>query len=350
MSSQEKSHSLWHNLPFITSIVSVWQGWRAEQKAPRYQLAAMQDDSTELPYYPLDMRFLLTLPLGTLDEVGVPYNAPTGKYPSAYHPTTIAQYALAHWNIYLATGNEKHKQAFLIQANWLVANESRFADDRGGWPIPFALPEYFTSEPWLSAMTQGEGISVLVRAYRLTGEEIFLNVASRAIRTFELDIRYGGVCASIDGDGIFFEEVGAYPAAHILNGSLFALFGLYDYVALTNDPRITELIKRNLKTFHALIDAFDNGYWSRYDLLYKRPATQFYHSLHVLQLKALVRYSGCEHCAALAARWARYQQKFMCQLRYFIDSRVIRSGFISCWIARYRSGLSDNLSFILNRS
>jgi heparosan-N-sulfate-glucuronate 5-epimerase len=346
MSSQTKSHSLFQTLPPARSIVSVWQGWCEEQKKPRYRRTTVLENSIHLPAYPLDMWPLLTLPLGTLDEVGVPYNAPTEKYPATYHPTTIAQYALAHWNSYLATEDEKHRKAFMIQAYWLIQHEERFEDGRSGWLIPFPVPEYYVSKPWLSAMTQGECISVLVRAYRLSGEDAFLQGAQRAIRTFELDIRDGGVCSHTGDEGMFFEEVAAYPSAHILNGYLFALFGLYDYIALTDDPKVVELITSSLITLHKLINTYDVGYWSCYDLLHKRMATQFYHSLHVLQLEALAHLSGCEHCAVVAARWASYQQSSICQLRYFITSRILGSNLFTRWRARY-CWLHSSIFFVL---
>lgn len=329
MRGQPQRQSLWLALPLISFIASEWQAWREEQTQPCYRLASLPHDASKLPPYPLDMKPLLALPLGTLDEAGVPYNAATKKYPAAYHPTTIAQYALAHWNTYLATGDEKHGQAFMIQAHWLVAHEARLVNDESSWFLPFSMPDYYAIGPCLSAMTQGEVISVLIRAYRLTSEEIFLQVARRATRTFERDIRDGGVSASIGENDIFFEEIAVYPAAHILNGYLFALFGLYDYVALTRDPNIDALIQLSLATLHTLIDKFDTGYWSHYDLLFRHLAPSFYHSLHIVQLEALARYSGCQHCAALAARWRKYQHSLICQLRYFIASRV----------ARYRRGL-----------
>src|SRR5438552_157577 len=108
-----------------------------------------------------------------------------------------------------------------------------------GYPIRQALPLVKTLlaawqawrrqqlKPWLSALTQGNCVSVLVRAYQLTDEEIFLKVARRAIRSFELDIQNGGVSVFVGDDGIFFEEVAVSPAAHILNGYILALFGLY---------------------------------------------------------------------------------------------------------------------------
>jgi hypothetical protein len=313
------------NSPIISLILSEWRVWLEEQSQSSYSLASLSQADPALPPYPLDMWPSLSLPHGDLDEAGVPYNRATKKYPAAYQPTTIAQYALASWNAYLTTSDEKHKQAFMIQAYWLVAHESRLIDDMGGWPIPFPQPEYDAPASWLSAMTQGEGISVLVRAYRLTGEDIFLQVAHRAIRTFKRDIREGGVTTTIGDNGIFLEEVAVYPATHILNGFLFALFGLYDYTALTDDVQVKELIQRGHATLHTLFDKFDMGYWSHYDLLSGRLATLFYHSLHILQLKVLARYMTCDHCATVALRWEAYQCNCISRLRYLMMSRIVRA-------------------------
>lgn len=328
MSVHPQRRPWWFALPIIGFIISEWQVWHAEQARPCFNLAPASYNGTELPPYPLEMDPLLALPHGVLDEVGVPYNSATNKYPAGYQPTTIAEYGLANWNAYLRTGEDRYKRAFLTQACWLMAHETRFADDAGGWYLPMPIPDYAIEGPWLSAMTQGNAISVLVRAYRLTNDEAFLAVARRAIRLFERDVRDGGVSVLVGEDGVFFEEVAAYPASHILNGYLFALFGLYDYIAQTHDAHIATLIQRSLVTLHTLIDRYDMGYWSYYDL-FRKPATKFYHALHVIMLQALSRYSGCEHCRALAARWAGYQQSHRDQVRYLIASRF----------ARYRRGL-----------
>lgn len=272
--------------------------------------------------YPIDMYPLLVSPPGTLDETGVLYNAPSCINPATYHPTDIAQYALAHWDAYLTNGENEHKEAFMTQARWLLAHELHLTDDASGWPIPFPSHAYHASQPWLSALTQGTVISVLVRAYQLTSEGAFLRTVRRAVRTFELDILDGGVNAPIGDNGVFFEEVAVYPAAHILSGYMLALFGLYDYVALTEDSNVEALIERSVSTLHTLLDAFDTGYWTRYDLLHKHLAPWFYHSLHVTLLEVLTRYSGCEHCVALVAHWGGYQHHLGCRLRYLIASRA----------------------------
>lgn len=323
MNKQPERQSIWNTLPLIGFIVSEWQTLHVEQTRLCYSLAPMSLGTSKLPPYPIDMWPLLSLPLGPLDEAGVPFYA-LNDLPNGYYATVIAQYALAQWNAYLKTGDEESKKSFIIQAQWLVAHESNVSHDAGGWPFPLPSRDYFAATPWLSALIQGNAISVLVRAYILTGEGIFLQVARRAVRTFELDIHDGGVSTSIDNEGIFFEEVAAYPAAHILNGYIFSLFGLYDYVSVTNDTRIDGLIERSLATMHVVIDTYDLGYWSSYDLLYKSPAPRFYHDQHSVLLEALSRYSGCEHCRMLSARWVGYQTRLSCRLRYFIVSRFVR--------------------------
>jgi|GEM_PF-1765577 len=341
MNGLTQRQKLWRTFPIIGILIWEWEVWRKERRQPCYRLwqytltgqkkqpesiahiavrapdgsvglalaPEVQGDAHLLPY-PIDMWPLLDLPGQILDETGVVYTLQTDVYPGAYHPTDIAQYALVNWNAYLKTKDEQYRQIFMTQARWLVTHETRIAENAGGWPIPFPNQEFHATEPWLSALTQGAGISVLVRAYQTTGEDVFMQSARRAVHTFELDILDGGVSCTVGDDGVFFEEVAVYPAAHILNGYILSLFGVYDYVALTNDARIQALIERSLATLHTLIDDFDLGYGSRYDLLSKSPTNRFYHALHVTLLDALAQYSGCRHCAMLAARWARYQHGF----------------------------------------
>lgn len=332
MNGLTQRQQLWRTFPIIGVFVWEWKVWRKDRSQPCYRLlqhpqtgqksllgsnwsvelapgSEPQEDAQLLPYL-IDMWPLMELPGQTIDEAGVLYTLPTDVYPGAYHPTDIAQYALVNWNAYLKTKDEKYRQTFMIQARWLVTHETHITENAGGWPIPFPNQEFHATKPWLSALTQGVGISVLVRAYQLTGEGVFMLVARRAVHTFELDILDGGVSCTIGDDGVFFEEVAVYPAARILNGYLLSLFGLYDYVALTNDAHIQALIQRSLATLHTLINDFDLSYGSRYDLLSKLPTNRFYHALHVTLLEALAQYSGCQHCAMLAARWARYQHGF----------------------------------------
>jgi len=290
-----------------------------------------------MPQYPIDISTLLDIEHLNLDAAGVPYHTNDG----AYYPTTIAQYALALWNQHLTTDDDRHRCAFLIQAYWLVEHETRIGEACGGWPVSLPHPDIHTRGPWLSALTQGNSISVLARAYRLTHEDVFLEVAHRAVRTFHQDILDGGVSAPVGENGVFFEEIAAYPAAHMLSGFILALFGLYDYVALTGDVRTERLIFRSLATMHSLLDEFDVGFWTRSDLLHRHLASPAHLELQAELLEALAKYSGCEHCKALALRWKSYSRHVGSRLHYLISSGC--SSFIRALLSQVRIALFPEL-------
>src|SRR2546430_5309835 len=128
---------------------------------------------SQRPRYPVDLSSYLALSPGTSDATGVPYHGDS----SQYHPTIIAHYALAHWNQYLTANDEHHRSAFLTQARWFVEHEVRISDDGGIWPVSLPHPDVRGGGSWLSATAQGGALSVLVRAFQLTGEDTFLSLA-----------------------------------------------------------------------------------------------------------------------------------------------------------------------------
>jgi glycosyltransferase involved in cell wall biosynthesis len=290
------------------------------------RLAGIEPASALGPY-PVDMSSFLMLPQDMPDAANQPYQGSV----TANDPTALARYALAHGNRYIVSRDEQDYKVFLAQAQWLVEHEVRMRNDAGGWPIPHLQPQRCTKGPWLSASAQGLAISVLLRAYQKTQEEVYLEVATRAVRTFEQDILDGGVCAPIGVDGIFFEDVAVYPASHRLCGFVFALFGLYDYVALIGDTQIEKLIARSLTTMHRVINEFDAGFWTYTDLLNRQLASPAHLSLQSMLLEALARHSGCDHCSALAAHWKSYEQRSGPRLRYLITSRItsLRNEFLN---------------------
>jgi glycosyltransferase involved in cell wall biosynthesis len=272
---------------------------------------------SHLPSYPLDMSSYLALPYYAFNEKGVPRHVTS----YGYHPTTIAHYALAHWNQYLVTHEELHLNIFLMQAEWLVEHEVIIDEAASGWPSSLSHPDVSAKGSWLSALTQGCGISVLMRAYKFTGDNTFLEVADRVIGTFQRDILDGGVSTPIAGEGVFFEEVAVYPAAHMLSGFMFALLGLYDYVMVTDNTQVAELIRHALATMHSLLDEFDTGFWIRSDLLRRRLVSPAQLRLQIELLSAITKISNCNHCFKLALRWKRYHGSTIARLRYFIISR-----------------------------
>src|SRR6266699_4126440 len=187
------------------------------RQGPPQVSAADKQTSLALTTYPVDLSespgsIWLTEP-GLLPHL----------HPTDSEPITIARDALVHWNHYLASGDEHQRQAFLALAGWLVQHTVRIGDDAAGWPHTAPIPPRFTSGSWLSALTQGWALSVLTRAFALTADPTFLELAEQVVRTFECDILDGGVRAPLLTDGVVFEAVAVYPAAHQLGGFLCAI-------------------------------------------------------------------------------------------------------------------------------
>jgi glycosyltransferase involved in cell wall biosynthesis len=286
----------------------------------------------ELSPYQLDTATVRALSSLLVAQQEASLGKPVPHQANGSQATGVAQEALINWNSYLSTNEERHREAFLAQAAWLRDQATTFAEDLAGWPVVTRIKTLAEPVPLLSASTQGLGLSVLVRAYQMTGDDTFLRQAQRAARAFERDIFDGGVCAPIGETGVFFEEVAAYPASHSFSACLIALTSLYDYLALVDDAEVARHMQRCLATLADLAPIFDVGYWSRADLASRRLASPALHALHIALLNALARTSGDEAWAALASRWAGYQRSRTARTRYLLSSSVSR------WRQRFWTG------------
>lgn len=237
--------------------------------------------------------------------------------------------ALEQWQRYLAQPAESFAQAFLAQARWLVQHEVLIAQGGSqhdgesreqvdlsvgsGWPLP--VPGAGAEIICLSAQVQGMGLSVLVRAYQLSGEGQFLDVARRVARSFAEDILDGGVQAPVGESGIFFETLAIYPAAHQLSGFLLAVLGLYEYLRVLPDARLAALLQESLETFHRLLSEFDTGYWIRDDLLTRTLATPVGIAVQSELMETLAELTTCELCKKVARRWQGYRRSRLARSR-----------------------------------
>jgi glycosyltransferase involved in cell wall biosynthesis len=274
-----------------------------------------------LPPYPVDLSpFLLIPPSGCDTQLHVHGGTVIRD------PTSLVQYALAHWNQYLISSNQYHRDTFLLQAHRLAVYAVRIGDDAVGWPVSLAQSKRPAQCLALSATVQGCALSVLLRAYQLTRDDMFIEVAQRALRTFERDILDGGISTPVGEDGVFFEEVAAYPATHALSGFIFAIIGLYEYQACTHAHSMSILLQRSLATLHRSIDEFDHGYWTNTDLLHRSLASPSHLALQIRLLEALAACSSCNHCLALASRWRNYLHKRTTRLRSFLVRRCTSLG------------------------
>jgi hypothetical protein len=247
---------------------------------------------------------------GPYDGRGIPMLNYRGNIGLQYNPIAIAQYALGNYNLFLRTGDPSRREKFLKTADWLVRNLERNAAGLAVWNHHFDwVYRVPLKAPWYSGLAQGQGISVLVRAHLETGDTCYLGAAKRAFETFLTTVNEGGVTYVDEVGNTWFEEYITSPPTHILNGFIWASWGVIDYYLATSDLGAKKLFAQAMATLACNLQHYDVGFWSLYDqsgTRMKMLASPFYHSLHIVQLKVLHWLTGNEVFASLADLWESY--------------------------------------------
>jgi heparosan-N-sulfate-glucuronate 5-epimerase len=246
---------------------------------------------------------------GPHDSAGIPLLDYRGAIGLQYNPIAISQWGLGNFNFFLRTGEENRKDRFLRAANWLCDRLEQNSFGVWVWNHQFDW-EYrnVLKAPWYSGLAQGQGISLLVRAAQASGERRYMDAAQRAFGSFLKRVHEGGVTV-IHRDDIWFEEYVVDPPTHILNGFMWAIWGVYDYFLATRDGTARQLFKEAVHTLGRNLACYDLGFWSLYErsgTLLPMIASPFYHRLHIAQLKVMYLMTGDEVFARYADRWQHY--------------------------------------------
>jgi len=252
---------------------------------------------------------------GPFDSSGIPLLDYRGKIGRQYNPIAIAQYGLGNYNLFRRTGDQTRREKFLKAANWLCFSLEQNSSGVCVWNHHFDWEYRDTLRaPWYSALAQGQGISLLVRAHRETSESQhndsqYLDAAQLAFGSFFKPAGEGGVAFTDKRGDLWFEEYIVSPPTHILNGFIWASWGLYDYFLATQDRSAKDLFARSVQTLLHNLDRYDLGFWSLYEQSGTRlpmVASRFYHQLHIVQLRVMRRLTGKEEFSQVADRWESY--------------------------------------------
>ena len=221
-----------------------------------------------------------------------------------------AQWGLGCFERYLNGDGEEWLEAARSAGRHLLDNQHRGGVHDGGWQHLFSMPHTYRIEPpWLSAMAQGEGASLLVRLYRETGDERYAEAARLALKPMSVPVSEGGTLAELDG-APFVEEYPTTTPSCVLNGAIFALWGYYDVGHALEDKAALETFEQLATALASSLWRYDTGYWSRYDLYphaLPNVASPAYHLLHVRQLRALARMAPRPEFEPAIARFERYR-------------------------------------------
>jgi hypothetical protein len=248
-------------------------------------------------------------PRGYFIDFRAKTRATSASAPERLLPADLAQLALGWWDRGLA-GEESARSRFLSTCALL---EQRGLDRDGELVWPYAVPvdKLKLRPPWCSALAQSQAASVFVRAFLQTEDERFALAARRAIAPL-LPGSSSGLVA-ITPHGPVPEEAPSNPPSLILNGWIYALWGLWDVAVGLGDVDCRSLFDASAECLRRSIDDYDVGWWSRYSLYPHRRlpdlAKPFYHRLHVDQLEVLYRLLGYPELQATARRWEAYDTR-----------------------------------------
>jgi heparosan-N-sulfate-glucuronate 5-epimerase len=249
------------------------------------------------------------------DSDGVPlyYN---GNH--IYNPSRVQIHALSMHGKALS-GEEGAQDRFLAAVHRMLTLQ----DDRGAFLYPFDYLHHFNrsllTAGWTSALAQGFGLSVLSRAYRLTGDERYIAAGEAALEYLLLSTDEGGPTTTLAAlhpslaSYVWHEEWPVSPPPYTLNGFMFVLLGLYDWGELpvhsVATERAREAFQQGMATLLVVLPYFDLGGFTAYDLRHlligapPLPASD-YHAVHIGTIHALRRITHSRQLHEAELSWA----------------------------------------------
>lgn len=216
-----------------------------------------------------------------------------------YNPVLTANYALSMYDRGLQ-GDKNASSRFLKATGRLLALQ----DKQGAFRYQYRWKYYLSGKDfqpgWVSGMAQGVGLSVLARAYHLTGDPRYLAAGNKALDFLLVPVAQGGTTDSLAdldpalGSYLFYDEFPATPSGYTLNGFMVAVLGLYDWSQLPGDhqAKAAHYFQEGIRTLKRILPYYDLGGFTTYDLghitYHSRPKLAAeYHAVHIELLWAL---------------------------------------------------------------
>ncbi|GAA3897913.1 cell wall-binding repeat-containing protein [Microbacterium invictum] len=237
----------------------------------------------------------------TLDATGLRIYERRDNGVRADHPVAYAQYGISALMEYQRTGTKLWLDRALRHGERLT--QMRTERD-GAWWFPYLFPwtyyERTLTVPWWSGMAQGEALSLFVRLHEETGDARWWTAAEQTWASFLQPPVAGSPWSTmVDRGRLFFEEyAGNQPPLLVLNGQVFAAFGVYDYWQATGDPRARAYVDGAATTVLKIMPLIRKpggvSYYCAQEPYCQSSRWQNanYHAIHSWQLDTLARLTG----------------------------------------------------------
>lgn len=309
--------TFWHDTPEIN---------------PRALIGAQTDTNAHLANRPLGPYYMSFREKadysGPYDANGIPMLDYRGAIGRQYNPIAIAQWGLANYSRFCESSDAARLERTLHAADWLAANLEPNAHGLWVWNHHFDWEYRDTLKaPWYSGLAQGQGVSLLLRAYAQTSDVKYEKAAEQAFISLTKPVAQGGVLFEDNENNLWIEEYLVDPPTHILNGFIWALWGVFDFWRARSDAVAKQIFDRGVQTLLHNLARFDTGYWSLYEqsgTQLKMLASPFYHRLHIVQLRVMANLTGEHRFAEAADRWEGYTGRRANRSRALVEKSIFK--------------------------
>ena len=293
-------------------------------------------DKTGLAYHVYSERLFFSLMTFTREGL------PVVDYPGIgvrWNPAYVAWWALMGATAQALGKDKGGIERLRSGARWLIENAKEGDNSSACWFYSFRWREgrAVLEPPWISSISQGLGISALLRAYRENGDGEYLDTAVRAAVPFSVDIGKGGLRSSF-GDAIMYEEYPARPCSRVLDGSVFGLLGLHDLYRRTGDKGHQELFYTGLEGIGKNMEYWNyRDKWSRYGA-HRYLCSPMYNKLNSVLMKVLHGITGDDLFRRYAGYWDPENISFFDSVEIraasFMTLNLLRARLIKTMVVR----------------
>lgn len=229
--------------------------------------------------------------------IAVYKDAKTGKYYN--HPVRLAHHTIHFITSYEMTNDSRYLDHARKYAQRLV-DIAEVNGEAMYFPYQFDMDLHnihgeHLEAPWYSGMAQGQALSAFVRLYKVTNEEKYQEWAHQVFASFKQLKSQNHWVAMVDNHYYWIEEYPMEQPTKVLNGFIFAIYGLYDYYQLTKDNQVKIYLQASLTTVHDHLTQYRRKDDAGLYCLKHAHQSPHYHLVHIEQLQSLYQMTGVSY-------------------------------------------------------
>ncbi|BAX78634.1 D-glucuronyl C5-epimerase family protein [Labilibaculum antarcticum] len=205
---------------------------------------------------------------------------------------TILNYGLGLIDLYTNKHSDLLAKRIESILSWVLENQEK----DGAWRNYYEVDFLGLKSGWTSAMGQGLAISFVYRCYNhgFLYYDVAYSVIDKAksyMLTEDLNV--------LTDSGYVLQEFGG-TSENVLNGFIFALYGIRDYCSFINDMSLFKQYVSTLKILSSKYNYFK--IWSYYNTN-KAISSSFYHQLHIEMMNSMFFLTSEKAFFSIAKRW-----------------------------------------------